>query len=136
MTAPNINDEKDSRVGVLARLAGSLALWAVAFIAANRILNADPASPLIRAGAVALAVFGCLPWIWMASRAIVAEDEFTRRVHFIALSWAFAATGVFVMASDFLARAHFIDYLPIMYVWMFMIVAWWISIMLTARYYR
>ena len=136
MTEPNITDAKDPRVRILARMAASLALWAITFIAAHRILSADPASVFVRAGAVALAVLGCLPWVWMASRAIVAEDEFTRRIHFIALSWAFAATGVFVMTSDFLARAHFIDYLPIMYIWMFMIVAWWISIMLTARYYR
>ena len=136
MTIPNINDEKDPGVRMLGRLAASLALWAVTFVAAHKILNVDPASVLVRAGAVALAVFGCLPWVWMVSRAIVAEDEFTRRIHFIALAWAFAATGVFVMAADFLARAHFIDYLPIMYIWMFMIVAWWISLFLTGRHHR
>ena len=121
---------------MIGRIAASLALWLVTLVAANWILASDPPSAVVRAGAVVLALAGFLPWVWMASRAIVAQDEFTRRIHFIALAWAFAATGVFILAADLLVRAHFIDYLSLMTIWMFMIVAWWVSMMLTARYYR
>ena len=136
MTTPPPKEEKDPGVRLLARLVVSLVFWFGSFLAANWILSSEPQNAALRAGAVALAVAGFVPWIWMASRAIVAQDEYRRRIHYIALSWAFAATGVFVVASDLLVRAHFIDYLSIMNIWIFMIVAWWVSMMLTARYHR
>jgi hypothetical protein len=43
------------------------------------------------------------------------------------LSWAFAATELFVVMADLLIRAHFIDYLPLLHVLMFMVIAWWLS---------
>ena len=135
MTTP-IKEEKDPGVQLLVRMAGSLVVWAATLIAAIKILDRDPAGVAPRAAAVALAIGGFLPWVWMASRAIVAQDEFTRRIHFIALSWAFAATGVFVVSADMLVRAHFLDSVSLMTIWAFMIVTWWLAIMLTARYYR
>ena len=131
-----LHDQKDPGIQMLVRIPASLAVWAVTLVIAIRVLDRDPPGVVIRAGAVALAIAGFLPWVWMASRAIVAQDEFTRRIHFIALSWAFAATGIFVVGADMLVRAHFLDYLSIMNIWLFMVVAWWTSLMLTARYYR
>ena len=131
-----LHDQKDPGIQMLVRIAASLAVWAVTLVIAIRVLDRDPPGVAIRAGAVALAIAGFLPWVWMASRAIVAQDEFTRRIHFIALSWAFAATGIFVVGADMLVRAHFLDYMSIMNIWLFMVVAWWISLMLTARYHR
>jgi hypothetical protein len=136
MPTPQIKEEKDPGVQLLGRLALSLVLWAGTLIAAYKILEGGAHGFAIRAGAIGLAMAGFLPWVWMVSRAIVAEDEFTRRIHFIALSWAFAATGVFVVGADLFVRAHFVDYVAPMTIWMFMIVVWWVSIMLTARYYR
>ena len=136
MTTPTVKKEMAPGVQLIVRIAASLVLFAATLVPAIMILNRDPPGVALRAGAVALAVGGFLPWVWMASRAIAVQDEFTRRIHFIALSWAFAATGIFVVAADMLVRARFVDYLPIMYIWLFMTVAWWISLMLTARYYR
>jgi hypothetical protein len=136
MTTPPIKEEKDPGVRLLVGIAASIAVWGVSLVTAIRVLNRDPPGVALRAGAVALAIAGFLTWLWMASRAIVAQDEFTRRIHFIALSWAFAATGIFVVAADMLVRARFLDYVSIMNIWLFMIVAWWISLMLTTRYYR
>ena len=125
-----------SQVQLLGRLAASLALWAGSLIVAYRILHDPSRDVAVRAGAVALAVAGILPWIWMVARAIVAEDEFTRRIHFVAIAWAFAAAGVFVVGADLMLRAHFIAYVSPMLIWQFMIGVWWVSLMLTARYYR
>ena len=136
MSTAQMKDEKDPGVQLLARLAVSLLLWAATMIGAYKILDREPGGLATRAGAVALAMAGFLPWVWMVSRAIMAEDEFTRRTHFIALAWAFAATSVFVVGADLLVRAHFVDYVAPMHIWMFMIGGWWISMMLTARYYR
>lgn len=121
---------------MIGRIAASLAVWLVSLVAANWILASEPQSAAVRGAAVVLGLAGFLPWIWMASRAIVAQDEFTRRIHFIALAWAFAATGIFLLAADLMVRARFMDYLSLMTIWMFMIVAWWVSLMLTTRYYR
>jgi hypothetical protein len=118
------------------QIVGAVLLWMVTFATANVILAGDPAGLTPRLGAVLLALVGLIPWVWMTARAIAAQDEFTRRIHFIALSWAFAATGVFVVIADLLVRARFLDYLPIMHIFFFMVVAWWLSMMLTARYFR
>jgi hypothetical protein len=131
-----IKEEKDPGVVMIGRIAASLAVWVVSLVAATWILESEPQSIAVRAAAVVLGLAGFLPWIWMASRAIVAQDEFTRRIHFIALAWAFAATGVFILGADLMVRARFMDYLSLMTIWLFMIVAWWVSLMLTARYYR
>ena len=129
-------EEKDPGVQLIVRLGAALALWAVTQVVANRILANEGSSRPLRATAVAAGVIGVLPWIWMSSRAIGREDEFTRRVHFVALSWAFAATGVFVYAVDMLTKAHLVDDVSYTSIWIFMVVAWWISILLTSRYYR
>ncbi|HVH56275.1 MAG TPA: hypothetical protein VM791_08470 [Vicinamibacterales bacterium] len=127
---------KDPGLRLLGRLAASVVLWLVTFAAANMILARDPPSAAVRAGAVAAAIGGLLPWIWMASRAITMQDEYNRRIHLIALAWAFAATGVFIIAAHLLSRAHFIDYLPLMDIVLLMVLAWWVSIVLTSRHYR
>ena len=119
----------------LAGLVITTVVWAGTFVLAHRLLDGDP-SPARRMGAVALGIAGVLPWIWMAARAIVFQDEFTRRIHFVALSWAFAATGVFVFAADLLTTAHVIEDLSYTTTWMFMLVAWWVSILFASRYYR
>ena len=126
--------EKDPGVQLIVRLAAAIVIWAVTLIFASRTVE-SPSKPL-RLAALTAGVLGVLPWIWMASRAILAEDEFTRRIHFVALSWAFAATGVFIYAVDLLTQAHVIDYVSYTTIWIFMVITWWLSILITPRYYR
>ena len=128
--------EKDPSVQIIGRLALAVVVWAATMIAARRILDDEQASRAARIAAVLLAVTGVLPWIWTTSRAILNEDEFTRRVHFVALSWAFAATGLFIYAVDLLTQGHIIDYISYTTIWIFMVIAWWLSILFTSRYYR
>jgi len=126
----------DPRTRLSLQAIGSIALWVVTYAAANLILARDPPGLVLRLGAVLLALSGFIPWIWMTVRLIAAQDEFTRRIHLIALAWAFAATGVFVVIADLLVRARFLDYLPIVHITFFMVVAWWLSMMFTSRYFR
>jgi hypothetical protein len=121
---------------MIARLAGAALLWAVTLVGTRWVLDDESSSRAARLAAVAVALAGVLPWIWMTSRAILREDEFTRRVHFVALSWAFAATGLFIYAVDLLTGAHLINYVSYTTIWIFMVVAWWLSIVITTRYYR
>ena len=128
--------QNDPGVQMLARLAGAALLWAVTLVGARWVLDDEHASRVARFAAVAVAVSGVIPWIWMTSRAILKEDEFTRRVHFVALSWAFAATGLFIYAVDLLTGAHLVDYVSYTTIWIFMVIAWWLSIVITTRNYR
>ena len=128
--------QKDPGVQMLARLAVAALLWAATLIGARWVLDDEHASRAARFAAVAVAVAGVVPWIWMTSRAILREDEFTRRVHFVALSWAFAATGLFIYAVDLLTGAHLVGYVSYTTIWIFMVIAWWFSIVITTRYYR
>ena len=135
MSIPDISKEKDPGLQMLRRLAATAVLWAATLIAANRTIDADP-SRTIRILAVLVGVAGVLPWIWMAARAMVKQDEFTQRIHFVAVAWAFAVTGVFVYATDLSTKAHLVDYVSYTTIWLVMVVTWWLSILLTARYYR
>jgi len=137
MRAPDAKDQQlDPSVSRLAKMFISLAVWAVTYVTALSLLTRGNPSARIRAAAVVVGVGGLLPWIWMVARSIAAEDEFTRRIHYIALSCTFAATGVFLFTVDLLTRAQFIGHLSYMHVWMFMVTAWLLSIVLTTRYYR
>ena len=126
----------DPSVRQLAGIFGSLGLWAVSYVTAISLLTRGTPSTGVRAAAVAIGIGGLLPWVWMAARAIASQDEFTRRIHYVALSCTFAATGVFLFAVDLLTRAHFIDYVSYMHIWMFMVSTWLLAIVFTNRYYR
>ena len=135
------HDSKDAErldpgIRRLAGLFGSLAVWAVSYVTAISLLTRNEPSARARVVAVTIGIAGLLPWVWMSSRAIASQDEFTRRIHYVALSCTFAATGVFLFAVDLLTRAHLIDYVSYMHIWMFMVSAWLLSLVLTNRYYR
>ena len=127
---------KDPGIQLIVRLAVAVFLWAATLVGARWVINDGQSSRSARYAAVTLAVAGVLPWIWTTSRAILREDEFTRRVHFVALSWAFAATGVFIYAVDLLTGARLVDYVSYTTIWIFMVITWWLSIVITTRYYR
>ncbi len=136
MATKDIGNETDPSVRLAFLVIVSTLLWLVTFAAANMILAGDPEAFRARLAAILLATAGFVPWIWTVAKVIAAQDEFTRRIHYIALSWAFGATGALVMLADLLVRARFLDYLPLMDIWIFMIIAWWVSIVATSRYFR
>ena len=110
----DIGSDKDPGVRTVFLAIGSTLLWLVTFAAANMILAGDPPDFRARLSAILIATGGFVPWIWIVAKVIAAQDEFTRRIHHIALSTAFGATGAFVLLADLLVRARFLDYQPLM----------------------
>ncbi len=121
---------------LLQLLIGTMALWLVTSLIAARVLNGHPPSALLRGAVVVLAVGGGLPWIWVLARVIRAQDEFSRRLHLVALSIAFGATALLVFTAMFLQAAGFIDFVSLPAILGTMMMTWWLSILVTSRYYR
>jgi hypothetical protein len=121
---------------VVGQLVGAMAVWLATFVTAARVLEDEPTSALLRGTMVAVAVLGILPAIWVLGVAIRAQDEFSRRVHLVALGVAFGATAVVIIGADFLQRAGFVDYVSLTTILFAMVLLWWLSIFVTARFYR
>ena len=126
----------DPNVRVLGQLAVATLLWAVTYVGSARLLHGAERSLPVRVLLVSVAIGGFLPWVYVIGKATARQDEFTLRIHMIAIAVTFALTGVASYACDFLEKAGFISELPFSALWMAMAVVWWISIMATARYYR
>jgi hypothetical protein len=123
-------------VRLLQLLIGSMAASLMSSFIAARVLSAEPASVVVRGAMVALAVAGVLPWAWVIARVIRAQDEFSRRVHLVALSIAFGVTALLLFTAMFLQQADFVDYVSLPAILGTMMVVWWLSIVVTTRYYR
>ena len=85
---------------------------------------------------VLLATCGFGAWIWATAETIRAKDEFTQRVHLIALAGAFAVTGIIAFGAAFIQRAGFLDEVPTGVLWIVMVVTWWPALALTSWLYR
>jgi len=135
---PLTDEEKklDPSVRRLFRELGVVAFWGVTYASAIQILKHHPQTVWLRGAAVALAIAGFATWLVFTARAIRSENEFTRRIHLVALSIAFAVTALFLFVSDMLQRAGFLDYVSLMTIFMVMLASWWISIVIAMRYYR
>jgi hypothetical protein len=120
----------------MGQLFGAIALSCIATAIVFGTLHHHPKSLTIRAGAVAIGLLGFIPWQLATAKSIRLQDEFTLRIHLIALGIAFAVTNTLVFAANLLVFAGFIDYVPLMYIWFGMFIIWWLAIMMTARYYR
>jgi hypothetical protein len=132
-----MSDRVENRgLRLLQLLIGSITASLLSSLIAARVLRAEPASAIVRGAMVALAVGGVLPWIWALARVIRAQDEFSRRLHLIAISIAFGAMALLVFTAMFLQEAGFIDYISLPAILGTMMVVWWLSIVVTTRYYR
>jgi hypothetical protein len=125
----------DRGIRLLQHFVASLVLWLATAAIAFRVLGGDPTSVPLRAGMVVLALAGFLYLVWVLTRVIQAQDEFSRRLHLVALAVAFGITGVFVFTALLLQHAHFIYYVPLWMILAAMVVTWWLSIVVTTRYY-
>jgi hypothetical protein len=127
---------KDNGLRLLGQVALGIGIWvATSLFCRGRLLDHEN-SLAMRVALVAIGIAGFLPWVYVSAKAILAQDEFNQRLHFIALSLAFAVTGVASFACDFLRNGGFIPELPVSNLWMAMVVIWWISMLATSRYYR
>ena len=120
----------------LAHVAGGLVLWVISLVVSMRVLRTHPESLALRLGMVALGLGGFMAWLVAVARLILSQDEFSQRIHFVAIALACAATAVAVMAADFLQAADVLGPVPLQVVWMAMGVLWWLGIVAATRYYR
>jgi drug/metabolite transporter (DMT)-like permease len=129
-------EKRDSSLRNLGFMFGAITVWAVTYTVASRMLSHYPSSATFRAAAVAIGVIGFVLWQLATAKLIRKHDEFTRRVHMIAVVVAFAATGLFIFTTDLLQRAGFIDYILLRTIWLVMLCTWWLAIMGGEWYYR
>jgi len=114
----------------------SLLFWVAATAVARQVLDRDLSGVLARAGAVAVASGAFILVVVMLVRFVRTLDEFSRRVQLVAAAAAFVVTITVVVAADLLQAAHFLGYVPLDEVWVFMLVAWCVSMFAVAWYYR
>src|SRR6185436_17039884 len=112
-----VKEKRDPMVRLVGLVAGSLVVWFVSLIIANLVLSQDPRSPVIRGAMVALAMAGFGAWIWSTVAAIRVQEEFTQRIHLIALAAAFAVTALLAFGADFMQRAGFVGGVPVSALW-------------------
>jgi len=131
---PTRKDETGLRP--LALLAASMLVWAVTAVISVRVLHREPESRLLRAAMVALGVAGFLSWVVAIARLIMTQDEFSQRIHLVAIALTCAVTAVLLMMGDLLQTAGFLGYVPLQGIWMAMGVIWWLAIVVASWSYR
>ena len=90
----------------------------------------------MRIALVVVGVGGFLPVIFLYAKSIRMQDEFNQRIHYIALSIAFAVTAAVSYASDLLSQAGFIPQIPSTGLWALMVAIWFVTMIVTPRFYR
>jgi uncharacterized YccA/Bax inhibitor family protein len=126
----------DPNIRLLGQVLLAALLWGSTFAATHSDWLARAANLPARVALVATGVGGFLPMVFVYARAIRMQDEFSERLHLIALGIAFAIVGVLSYAVDMLHQAHFIEQPSSYGVWFVMLVVWWLAIVIIPRLYR
>ena len=127
---------KDNGLRVLAQVALSTGLWVGTYLFCRGALLNGAHGRAARAALAAIGIAGFLPWVFVSAKAILAQDEFNQRVHFVALAIAFAVIATASFACGFLRNAGLIPELPFSDLWIAMVIVWGLAMFLTSRYYR
>src|SRR2546423_1361567 len=126
----------DPNIKFIGQLALTTILWAATLIATKSEWFGHPGSLAIRIPLVVVGVGGFLPMIFIYAKSIRMQDEFNQRIHYIALSIAFAVVAVLSYASDLLHQAGLIPEIPSTGLWALMGLIWFVSMVVTPRFYR
>jgi len=126
----------DPNIRLLGQVAVTTILWAATFVASKTDTFDHPESLAMRIALVAMGVGGFLPVVFVYAKSIRMQDEFNQRIHYIALSIAFAVTAVVSYASDLLFQAGFIARFPSTGLWALMVAIWFVTMIVTPRFYR
>jgi hypothetical protein len=130
------DEKRDPGLRFLGLIFGAVALWGASYVTASRMINHSSASAKFRVAGVVIGVLGFLFWQLVTAKLILLHDEFTRRIHLIALAIAFAATWLFVFTTDLLQRAGFIHFVLLRTIWLVMLATWGLAIWGGEWYYR
>jgi hypothetical protein len=126
----------NQNIRLLGQVGVSTVLWAATFVATKSESFEHPGSLAMRIALVVMGIGGFLPVVFVYAKSIRMQDEFNQRIHFIALSIAFAATAVVSYAADLLFQAGFIPQFPSTGLWALMVAIWFITMIVTPRFYR
>jgi hypothetical protein len=113
---------------------GALLTAGAAPIVASRLVEAG--SVASRVAAVAVGVLGWIPLLVFTATAIRRGDEFSRRIHLVAIALAFAAALLLISLCDWLAKADFVPPLRLDILWLAIAVTWVVSLIATKRHYE
>jgi hypothetical protein len=91
------------------------------------------ASPGARVVGVALGVGGWVPLMLFTAALIRASDEFSQRIHLLALSLAFAGGLLLIDVLDWLVRAKFMEPVPYMALWLSLTALWVVALVIAKR---
>ena len=131
-----MNKGKQPGLRILAQVAAGQLIWAITFVIANRTLHGGSHSLALRIAMVTLGVGGFVPWVISLGRLIMAQDEFSQRLHLVALALTCGTTAVLVLTGDYLQTAGLIGDVSLQSIWLGMGVVWWLSIIVATWYYR
>ena len=126
----------DPGVRFLGQIALTTLLWAGTFVVTKAEWMAHPASLPMRIVLVVVGVGGFLPVMYVYAKSIRMQDEFNQRIHLVALAVAFALIAILSYSSDLLHQAGFIPQLPATGLWALMVMVWFVTMIVTPRYYR
>ncbi len=126
----------DPNIRLLGQIALTTLLWAGTFLITKTGAFGHAGSLPVRLALVVIGIGGFLPVVYLYAKSIRMQDEFNQRVHCIAISIAFAVTATVSYASDLLFEAGFIPPMPSTGVWAVMMGIWFITMIVTPRFYR
>ena len=126
----------DPNLRLLGQVALATILWASTFVATRADWLAGATNLPARVALVVIGLGGFLPVVFVYAKAIRMQDEFSQRLHLIALGVAFAVMGVLSYGVDLLRQADFIAQPSSNGLWGVMLIVWWIAIVVIPRLYR
>jgi hypothetical protein len=126
----------DQQIRLIRQSAITGVLWAVTFVATKNESFGHPGSLAMRLALIVVGIGGFLPVIFLYAKSIRMQDEFSQRIHYIALSIAFAFIAALSYVIDLLTQAAFIPQIPSTGLWALMVFVWFITMILTPRFYR
>ena len=128
--------KQNANVKLIRQTAITSILWAGTFVATKNESLGHPGSFAMRLALVVVGVGGFLPVIFLYAKSIRVQDEFNQRIHYIALSIAFAFIAALSYVSDLLSQAGFTPQIPSTGLWALMVFVWFITMIVTPRFYR
>ena len=112
----------------------SMIVFGAGPLVAARLINQH--TLVARIAGVVIGAGAMLPWMWVVFVMIRRADEYSRRIHLVALGAAFAAALILVVALAMLVRADFIGPPDLMVVWLTLLAIWFVALMGAKVYFE
>ncbi len=114
-------------------LGATLLAFAAPLVASRMVDSQDIGA---RIGGVLVGTLAWIPLVVVVFMIIRQGDEFIRRIHLVAISCAFGGALLMITLLDWLTRANFIKQPSLSLLWLLIAMLWFISLMLSKRYFE